>query len=98
MEEERLRMSEDRVLRKILGPQREEVIRGWQNCIRRSTTISCLHQILLKGSNRGRQMEHAACMKDEKQVSNISMQILWRYNLGHKDVDRRMILKYTLKK
>jgi hypothetical protein len=39
-EEHRLRVSEKRVLRRIFGPKRDEVMGGWKNCIMRSC-ITC---------------------------------------------------------
>jgi hypothetical protein len=43
-EEQRLRVFENRVLRRIFGPKREEVTRGWKNCIMRSFKNCTLHQ------------------------------------------------------
>jgi hypothetical protein len=43
-EEQRLRVFENRVLRKIFGPKRDEVIRGWRNCIMRSFIICMARQ------------------------------------------------------
>jgi hypothetical protein len=48
-EEHRLRMFENRVLRRIFGPKGDEVIGGWKkNCITRSFITSTLRQVLLK--------------------------------------------------
>jgi hypothetical protein len=44
-EQHTLRVSENRVLRRIFGPERDEVT-GGQNCIIRSSIIFTLHQIL----------------------------------------------------
>jgi hypothetical protein len=44
--ESRLRVFEDRVLRRILGPKRDEVTGSGQNYIMRSLAISSPHQIL----------------------------------------------------
>jgi hypothetical protein len=38
--------TENRVLRRIFGPKRQEVIEAGENCIMRSLTICTLHQIL----------------------------------------------------
>jgi hypothetical protein len=35
----RLRMFENRVVRRIFGLKRDEVMGGWRNCIRRSFTL-----------------------------------------------------------
>jgi hypothetical protein len=47
----KLRVSENRVLRRIFGPKRDEVT--GENCIMRSSTICTLYQILLGLSNQG---------------------------------------------
>jgi hypothetical protein len=44
-EEHRLRMFENKVLRRILGPKRDEVTGGWRNCIMRSFVICILHRV-----------------------------------------------------
>jgi hypothetical protein len=41
----RLRVFENRVLRRIFGPMRDEVTGGWRNCIRRSFMICTLRQV-----------------------------------------------------
>jgi len=45
-EEHRPRVLENRVLRRIFGPKRDEVTRGGQNNLRRSLMICTAHQIL----------------------------------------------------
>jgi hypothetical protein len=44
-EEHRLRVFENRVLRRIFGPKREEVTRGGENCIMRSFVICTLRHV-----------------------------------------------------
>jgi hypothetical protein len=39
---------ESRVLRRIFGPKRDEVKRGWRKLHKRSFIICTLHQILLR--------------------------------------------------
>jgi hypothetical protein len=46
-EEQRLRASEDSVLRRIFGPMREEVTEYWRKCMMRSFIICILQQTLL---------------------------------------------------
>jgi hypothetical protein len=45
-EERRLRVFENRVLRKIFRPERDEVTGGGEDCITRSFMICTAHQIL----------------------------------------------------
>jgi hypothetical protein len=51
-EEHRLRVFENRVLRKIFGPKREKTDRG-ENCIMMNFTACILHRILLGWLNQG---------------------------------------------
>jgi hypothetical protein len=39
-------MFENRVLRKIFGPKREDITGGWRKCIMRSFISCTLHHIL----------------------------------------------------
>jgi hypothetical protein len=45
MEERRLGVFENRVLRRIFGVKRDEVMREWRNCITRSFVICALRQV-----------------------------------------------------
>jgi len=45
-EERRLRVFENRVLRRIFGPKRDEVTGTWKNYIIRTLMICTAHQIL----------------------------------------------------
>jgi hypothetical protein len=51
-EEHRLRMFENRLLRRIFGPKRDDVMGEWKSCTMGSFII-CTHQILLGRSNQG---------------------------------------------
>jgi hypothetical protein len=44
-EEHKLRMFENRMLRRIFGVKRYGVVGGWRNCIMRSFMICTLHQV-----------------------------------------------------
>jgi hypothetical protein len=44
-EEHRLRVFENKVLRRIFGPRKDEVNGGWRNCIMRSFVICTLRQV-----------------------------------------------------
>ena len=46
--EHRLRVFENRVLRRLFGPKREEVIREWKNYIMRSFMICTAHPIMFR--------------------------------------------------
>jgi hypothetical protein len=46
-EQHRLRVFENKVLRKIFGPKRDEIIGGWRSCVMRNFNI-CTLQILTK--------------------------------------------------
>jgi hypothetical protein len=52
-EEHRLRVFENRVLRGIFGPKRDEVTGVWKSCSRGSFIICTHHQILLGRPNQG---------------------------------------------
>jgi hypothetical protein len=52
-EEHRLRVFENRVLRRIFGPKSDEVTGEWRNCTMGSFIICTHHQILLGRSNQG---------------------------------------------
>jgi hypothetical protein len=62
-EEHTLRVFENKVLRKIFGPKRDEVMGGWRNCKTRSFMICTLHKhnIMMK-SRRMRWAGHVARM------------------------------------
>jgi hypothetical protein len=46
-EERRLKIFENRVLRRIFGPKRDEVTGGWKSCIMRSCMVCTLRPVLL---------------------------------------------------
>ena len=53
MEEHRLRVFENRVLRRMFGPKRDEVTGGGGDYIRGCFVISTVHQLLCGLSNKG---------------------------------------------
>jgi hypothetical protein len=55
-EEHRLRVFENRVFKRILGPRREKVIDGWKNCLMRSILTSASCQILSDDQNEQDEM------------------------------------------
>jgi hypothetical protein len=52
-EEHGLRVFENRVLRRISGPERDEVIGEWRSCTMRNFIFRTHSQILLCTSNQG---------------------------------------------
>jgi hypothetical protein len=64
-EENRLRMSENRVLRRILGPKRDEVTGGWRKLHNKEprNLYSSPHIIRMIKSRRMRWAGHVACME-----------------------------------
>jgi hypothetical protein len=50
---ERLRVFQNRVLRRIFGPEREEVAAGGEDCVMISFITYSLHQMLVGCSNQG---------------------------------------------
>jgi hypothetical protein len=62
--EHRLRVFENRVLRGIFGPKRDEVTGQWRKPHNESFIICTLRQIILRYSNnQGGWAGNAACMK-----------------------------------
>jgi hypothetical protein len=61
-EERRLRVSENRVLRRIFGPKTDEVTGSRAICIMRSLMICTLHSILFGWSNKKNEMSGACNM------------------------------------
>jgi hypothetical protein len=51
-EERRLRVSENRVLRRIFGPKRDEITEEWRKVHKRSLLTCTPYQILLERSNQ----------------------------------------------
>jgi hypothetical protein len=60
-EERRLRVFENRVLRRIVGPKRGKVTREWRKLQLRSLTICNLHQISRTSNREERWEGHVAC-------------------------------------
>jgi hypothetical protein len=51
-EEGRLRVFENRMLRRIFGPKRDEITREWRKLENEEFTICTPHQTLFGGSNQ----------------------------------------------
>jgi len=66
-EERRLRAYENRVLRRIFGPKREEVTRGWRKLHEELNDLYCSHNILrVIKSRRMRWVGHVARMGERR--------------------------------
>jgi hypothetical protein len=59
-----LRVYEGRVLRRIFGPKKEEVMGEWQSCIMKSFIICVLQQI------KSRKMRQMGCLAHMGQMGN----------------------------
>jgi hypothetical protein len=63
-EEHRLKVFENRVLRRIFGPKRDEMMKGGENCIMRSFMICALRYVKLE--KQVDEMDGACSMNEEK--------------------------------
>jgi hypothetical protein len=70
-EEHRLRVFENRVLRRILGPKRDEVTGEWRCCTVKNFIICTHTQISLGKSRRKRWAGHAARMGEEIKMHKV---------------------------
>jgi hypothetical protein len=63
---------ENRVLRRIFGPKREEVVGGGEDCIMRSfiNLYISLYIIRVVKSRRVKEAGHVACMGDMRNIKN----------------------------
>jgi hypothetical protein len=68
-----LRVFENRVLRRIFGPERDKVTGDWNNCIMRSFTICTLHQEKIRKIKwRVRWAGHVARIGDMRKAHRIN--------------------------
>jgi hypothetical protein len=95
-----LRFLENWVLRKILGPDRNEIKRVWRRS--RNAKLYDLYCspdiIVVIKLIRMRLAEHAACLGERKGVYRVLGSKAEGENLKNLVVDRRIILKLSLKK
>jgi len=84
MEERRMRLSENMVLRRIFGPKRDEVTGEWRKLHNeeRNYLYCSPNIILVKKSGRMRWEEHVASMEERKHVYRVSG--FWWGNLREK--------------
>ena len=65
-EERRLRVFKNRVLRKIFGPERDEVMREFRGLYSEELYVQCSPNIWMIKSNRMRWVGHVAHMRDRR--------------------------------
>jgi len=100
-EERWLRAFENRVLRRIFGPKRDEVTGEWRTLhnMELNDLYSLRNIILMVKSRRMRQAGHAARMGDRRGVYRVWWgNLQGRDRLGDPDVDGRIILRWIFKK
>ena len=93
-EERRLRVSENRVLRSIFGPKRDEVTREWRKLHNEELNdLYCLPNIVrVIKSRRMRWAGHVARMGKRGLYTVLVGNLSERDHLGDQDVDGRIIL------
>ena len=99
-EERRLRVFENRVVRRILGSLREEWHESGENYITRNFKICTAHPILFRWSNREK-CHDCACSTyggDQKCMKVLVVNQRKRDHLEYPCVDRRIILKWIVSK
>jgi PAS domain-containing protein len=73
-EDHGLRVFENRVLRRIFGPKRDEVTGGWRKPLNEELHGCTLHPVLLIKARRMRWVGHVACMGEVRDAYNILVQ------------------------
>jgi len=103
-EERRLRVFENRVLRRIFWPRRDEVTGEWRKLHNEELNdLYCSPNIVqVIKSRRIRRVGHVACMGERRGVYRVTG-FWWgnlreRDNLGDPGVDGRIILKWIFRK
>ena len=95
-EEQRLRVFENKVLRKIFGAKRDEVTGEWRKL--HNTELHALyssHNIIINiKSRRLRWAGHVAQMVETRNAHRILGDLREKYLWGGRDVDGRIILKW----
>jgi len=98
-EERKLRVFENRVLRRILGPRRDEVTGEWRKHEELNDLHSSPNTVRAIKSGRMRWLGHLARMGDRRGVYRVLVEHLReRDHLEEPDVDGRIILRCIFKK
>ena len=99
-EERRLRVFENRVLRRVFGPKRDEVTGEWRKLHNEENDdLYCSHNIVQVIKSRNRCAGHVARMGEKKSVYRILVgKPEGKNHLGDPDVDGRIILRRIFRK
>jgi len=99
-EERRLRVFEDRVLRRVFGSKRDEVTGEWRKLYEKLRDLYSLPNIVrVVKSRRIRWAGHVACMGDRRCVHRVLVgKPEGRDHWGDPDVDGRIILRWIFGK
>ena len=97
----RLRVFDNRVLRRVFGPKRDDVTGEWRKL--HNVVLNDLHSspniVWVTKSRRMRWAEHVACMgRGEAYKGFWWGNLRERYHLGDQDVDGRLILRWIFRK
>ena len=100
-EERRLRVYENRVLRKLFGPKRDEVTREWRKLHNEELNdlYSLPNIVRVVKSRRMRWAGHVARMGEDRGVQRVLVgKPEGKNHWGNQDVDGRIILKWIFRK
>jgi len=94
-EKRRLRVLENRVLRRIFGPKRDKVTREWRKLHNEELNDLCSSPNIVRviKSRRMRLAGNVACMRKRRDVYRVLVGKLEGKNVGDPGIDRRIILR-----
>jgi len=98
-EERKLRISENRMLRRIFGPKRDEATGEWRTLHNDELSgLYCSPNIVRVVKSRIRWAGHVACMKERRCVYRVLVRKPERDNLEDPATDGRIILRWIIRK